>query len=264
MSSAEVRMGELRADFGKTAGDYGRHRAGFPGEFFERLKALGILRPGMRALDLGTGTGTIARGLAIRGSEVTGLDRSAPLMEQAAELDRGAGAVVKYLVAPAENTGLAAGEFDLVTAGQCWHWFDRPHAAAEARRVLKPGGMLVIANFDWIPLPGNMTEATEKLIEKHNPKWKLGGGLGIYPLWPRDMAMAGFLNIETFSFDLDAIYTHEAWRGRIRASAGIGASLAPDQVAAFDDELRAMLAQRYPEEPMRVMHRVFAAIGVAP
>jgi 2-polyprenyl-3-methyl-5-hydroxy-6-metoxy-1,4-benzoquinol methylase len=84
MSSAEVRFKELRADFGKTAGDYGRHRAGFPDEFFERLQASGIIRAGMRALDLGTGTGTIARGLALRGCEVTGLDRSVPLMEQAA------------------------------------------------------------------------------------------------------------------------------------------------------------------------------------
>ena len=264
MSMAEVRFKELTADFGKTANDYGRHRAGFPDEFFERLKALGILRAGMRALDLGTGTGTVARGLATRGCEVTGLDRSAPLMEQAAELDRAADAVVKYVNAAAEETALAAAEFDLVTAGQCWHWFDRPRAAAEARRVLKPGGRLVIAHFDWIPLPGNMAEATEKLIEKHNPKWKFGGGLGMYPVWLRDMAVAGFANIETFSFDIDAIYTHEAWRGRVRASAGVGASLAPQRVAAFDDELRATLAERYPEDPMRVMHRVFAAIGVAP
>ena len=264
MGSAEVRFKELRADFGKTASDYGRHRAGFPDEFFDRLAASGILKTGMRALDLGTGTGTIARGLALRGCEVTGLDRSAPLMEQAAELDRGAGVIVKYVNAAAEETGLPAAEFDLVTAGQCWHWFDRPRAATETRRVLKPGGRLVIAHFDWIPLPGNMVEATEKLIEKHNPKWKLAGGLGIHPQWPRDMAVAGFKNIETFSFDIDAIYSHEAWRGRIRASAGVGASLAPEAVAAFDDELRAMLTERWPEDPMPVMHRVFAAIGVAP
>src|SRR5260221_7643140 len=194
MSSAEVRFKHLRADFGKKASDYGRHRAGFPDEFFERLTASGILRAGMHALDLGTGTGTIARGLALRGCEVTGLDRSAPLMDQAAELDRGAGVVVKYVNSPAEETGMPAAEFDLITAGQCWHWFDCPRAAAEARRVLKPGGRLVIAHFDWIPLPGSMIEATEKRIEKHNPKWKLAGGLGIHPRWLRDMAVAGFNN----------------------------------------------------------------------
>jgi len=91
-----------------------------------------------------------------------------------------------------------------------------------------------------------------------------GGGLGIHPLWARDMGVAGFANIETFSFDIDSIYTHDAWRGRIRASAGVGASLAPDAVAVFDAELAAMLARRWPEDPMRVPHRVFAAIGIAP
>src|SRR5216684_712814 len=144
MKSAEVRFKELRADFCKTADDYGRHRAGFPDDFFDRLAAMGILREGIRALDLGTGTGTIARGLALRGCEVTGIDRSVPLMEQATELDRAAGVSVKYVEAPAEDTGLPAASFDLVTAGQCWHWFDRPRAAAEARRLLKAGGHLVI------------------------------------------------------------------------------------------------------------------------
>src|ERR1700689_438997 len=118
MSSSEVRYKDLRADFGKTASDYGRHRAGFPDEFFDRLEQLGILRAAMRALDLGTGTGTVARGLALRGCEVTGLDRATPLMEQAAELDRAAGVVVTYSMAPAEDPGLPAANFDLVTAGQ--------------------------------------------------------------------------------------------------------------------------------------------------
>jgi SAM-dependent methyltransferase len=262
--AAEVRMGELTADFGKTAVDYGKHRAGFPPELFDRLAALGIVRAGARILDLGTGTGTIARTLAQRGCESTGLDQSAPLMEEARRIDREAGVTVRYVEAAAEDTGFLKATFDLVIAGQCWFWFDRPRVANEARRITKPGGHLVIAHFDWIPLPANVAELTKRLIEKHNSKWKLGGSVGIHPRCLADMALAGFYRLETFSFDIDVPYSHEAWRGRIRASAGVGASLSPEGVAAFDRDLQRLLAEEFPREPLAVLHRVFAAIGKAP
>ena len=123
---------------------------------------------------------------------------------------------------------------------------------------------MVIAHFDWISLPANVAELTEKLIEKHNPKWKLGGSSGIHPRCLADMASAEFRRLETFSFDLDVPYSHEAWRGRIRASAGVGASLPPEEVVAFDRELQTLLAEKFPQEPLTVLHRVFAAIGKTP
>ncbi|MGH7949612.1 MAG: class I SAM-dependent methyltransferase, partial [Candidatus Binataceae bacterium] len=156
-----VRALGKRIDFGKTAGDYGRFRAGFPEQLFERLTSMGIIRADGDALDLGTGTGTLARGLARHGMRVTGLDKSAAMMEEAARLDAEAGVSIRYVVGEAEATGFSDASMDVVTAGQCWHWFDRPRAAREALRILRPGGRLVIAHFDWIPLPGNVVEATE-------------------------------------------------------------------------------------------------------
>jgi SAM-dependent methyltransferase len=158
-----------------------------------------------------------------------------------------------------------------VSAGQCWHWFDRPRAAAEAFRVLKPGGKLVIAHFDWLPLPGNVVQATEELIKVYNPSWadlpvlKLSGSAGIYRDWFADVALAGFADIESFSFDVDVPYSHEAWRGRIRASAGVAAAgLAPETITAFDDDLARVLHDRFPAEPLRVPHRVFALVACKP
>lgn len=251
-------------DFGKTAKDYSQHRAGFPDTFFDRVLKDGYVKSGQRLLDLGTGTGTVARGFALRGCEVTGPDPSAELIAEAELLDAGQGVSIRYVRAKAEATGLPSASFDVVIAGQCWHWFDRPRAAAEVRRLLKPGGRLMICHFDWIPLPGNVAAATEALILEHNPNWKGGGGNGVYPRWLTDIGIAGFHYIETFSFDSDAIYSHEAWRGRIRASAGIAASLPPDAVARFDAELQALLASKFPQHLLRVHHLVWAATAISP
>ena len=248
-------------DFGKTADDYERHRAGFPPVLFERLLAHGIGIDGQRVLDLGTGTGSLGRGFAARGCAVTGLDPSPELIAKARALDAAAGVSTRYVVAKAEATGLPAASFDVVTAGQCWHWFDRPAAAAEATRLLAPSGVLLITHFDWIPLPGNVVDETERLIERHNPAWKFGGGTGVYPRWFTDLGIAGFGGIESLSFDLPASYSHNDWRGRVRASAGVGASLPPDKVAAFDTALAAMLKEHFADEPLAVPHRVFAVWG---
>jgi SAM-dependent methyltransferase len=171
---------------------------------------------------------------------------------------------VAYRVATAEDTGLPGGSYDLVTAGQCWHWFDGDRAAAEVRRLLRPGGSVVIAHFDWIPLPGNVASATEALIERHNPSWAMGGGSGLYPRWLTDLGRAGFEDIRTFSFDVVVDYRPEAWIGRIRASAGVGATLAPEQVERLSADLRRLLAEHHPADPLEVPHRTWAVVATAP
>lgn len=253
-----------RLDFGKTAADYGRHRAGFPTRFFDVLFEGGKVRKGDRVLDLGTGTGVLARGLALRGCEVTGLDRSHELLDEAKRLDVETGVSVQYVQASAEETGLPGNAFDVVSAGQCWHWFDRERAVAEVRRLLKSGGRIIIAHFDWVPLPGNIVEATEHLIGEHNREWKLGGRDGIHSVWFKDLAIGGFTDLEAFAFDEPVTYSHEDWRGRVRASGGVGASLSSEAVEKFDNALKTLLAQRFPGNPLMVPHRVWTVMARNP
>lgn len=254
----------MQIDFGKTASDYGRHRAGFPEQFFDRVFARGLIARGQRLLDLGTGTGTVARGMALRGCTVIGLDPSVSMTEQAQQLDREAGVDIRYVTATAEETGLPDGAFDVVTAGQCWHWFDRPRAAAEVQRLLRPNGLLMIAHFDWLPLSGSTVAATEALILKHNPQWTMAGGNGLHPTWFADLEQGGYRDIESFTFDLAVPYTHQAWLGRIRASAGVGASLPPDAVTRFDADHKAMLERDFPSDPLSIPHRVFVIYARPP
>ena len=251
----------MHIDFGKTASDYRQYRAGFPKAFFERIDCLGLVGPGKRILDLGTGTGTIARGIAKTGSDVKGIDISQEMLDEAKRLDRMAGVTVVYERRSAGNSNLASGSFDVVTAGQCWHWFDRPKTAREVFRLLATGGIIIIVHFDWIPLPGNMVAKTEALITRYNPLWKGAGGNGFHLDWLTDLSEAGFQSLETFSFDIAVEYSHEAWRGRIRASAGVGAALPPELVSRFDRDLADLLGSQFPGDPMQVPHRVFAVLG---
>lgn len=249
-------------NFGKAATDYGSYRAGFPESLFERLSSFSVGLPEQTVIDLGTGTGTLARSFASRGCSVIGVDADPRMIAQAKELDHESKVSVEYVQAKAEATGLGTGTADVVTAGQCWHWFDRPRTTAEAVRLLRPRGKIVIAHFDWLPLSGNMVEATEALIKQHNPDWHWDGGIGMHPQWLPELGAAKIRNLESFSYDVDVPYTPEAWRGRIRASVGV-ASLEEDSVRRFDADLERMLATRFPSSVLAVPHRVFAIVGEA-
>ena len=264
MDISKVKDFGQSVDFGKAASDYSTFRAGFPKAFFDLLLSEGLVAPGQRALDIGTGTGTVARGLASAGLNVVAKDLSLELLEEAWKLDQEAGVSVEYHQGSAEDLREPDESFDVFTAGQCWHWFDRPRAAQEAFRVLKPKGRIIVAHFDWLPLAGSVVEATEHLILKHNPDWALSGGTGEYPDWLSDLTDAGFEDLKTRSFDVDQPYSPDAWRGRIRASAGVKASLDAAGIQAFDDELKAVLCEKFPQDPLMVPHKVWFVAGKKP
>ena len=133
--------------FGSAADDYARHRADFPAAGIDRMVALGVGTPGQRLLDLGCGTGTLARQFAARGCTVTGADVDTRMLAAARSLAAAAGLQVAWRECSAEDTGLPSASFDVVTAAQCWHWFDGEAAAGEVRRLLVSGGLVAVCGF---------------------------------------------------------------------------------------------------------------------
>ena len=247
-------------DFGKTAKDYAAYRAGFPDSFFEKLVTPAFTGQSGSVLDLGTGTGTLARGLALREFDVTGLDPAPDLLEAAQLLDQKAGTHIKYITAKAEDTGLPDESFDIITAGQCWHWVSQDDVLKEARRLLKENGKLIIAYFDWDHDCPPVMEM-RKLRSKYNPDYTgQDWPLGFYPQKPEDLTFPGWVPEASFLYTENVPYTHEGWRGRIRAYAGIGGSLPPETVALFDTEFAAVLKKNCPEEPLQVPHKIWAGV----
>jgi SAM-dependent methyltransferase len=250
-------------DFGRAAGDYERYRPGFPGGFFDRLGSVGWISPGLRALDVGTGTGSLALGFAARGMITAGMDIAEELLDAARRSATESNLDIRFFVGSAEKTGEPDETYDLVSAGQCWWWFDSDRAANEAVRVLVPGGRLLICNFSYLPLAGTVADRTEDLILEHNPGWSKAGWRGVHPEQVQALDEAGFNEVVSFSYTVDVLFTHEAWRGRIRTCNGVGSALDDEQVQRFDTDLADMLAAEFPGI-LTIPHRIFATSGTLP
>ncbi|WP_108658237.1 class I SAM-dependent methyltransferase [Acuticoccus kandeliae] len=106
---------------------------------------------GRTALDLATGTGVIAHLLDDLGFRVTGLDWSEAMLDRAKAKAAARGRPIRFLHGDAEATMLpdAACEV-IVTRHLVWTLVDPPAAFREWRRVLTPGGTLLIVDGDFV------------------------------------------------------------------------------------------------------------------
>lgn len=121
--------------------------------FRERLLSLAALRPGERVLDVGCGTGSLAilakRQVGPSGS-VTGIDASAEMIAWAQRKVRRSGLAIELLEAPAQALPFPPAQLDVVLCTLVLHHLPRQaraQLAAEARRVLRPGGRVLVVDF---------------------------------------------------------------------------------------------------------------------
>jgi SAM-dependent methyltransferase len=235
----------------------------FPPELFDRLSVLGVGLEGQKMLDLGTGSGGFARSFADRGCIVTAIDKSADMLSDARGPGSGAQGSLTFARATAENTGLPDAVFDIVVAGQAWHWFDQRRAAQESRRVLKHDGRIALAQMDWVPRKGGAAEATEEIIQRYNPDWNILFRQSDYMDWSRQLGIAGFGSIQEATFNAEIDVSPEVWRRRIRASAGVGAVLPPEMAGALDADLAGVLAADFAGDIVTISHRVFYLVAEA-
>jgi ArsR family transcriptional regulator len=118
-------------------------------EVERQLLALVPPRAEYDLLDIGTGTGRILEVLGARGAKGVGIDQSHEMLRVArANLARAGLANVHVRQGDMYRLVWDAPEFDLVTIHQVLHFADEPAAAiAQAARVLRPGGRLVVVDF---------------------------------------------------------------------------------------------------------------------
>ncbi len=238
------------------------------------VNAVGV-RPGDQVLDVASGTGVVAR-LAGRHAgpdgRVVASDVSGPMLAHAATHGASAAvAPIEYLQASATELTVPDASFDIVLCQQGMQFFaDRPAAAAEMRRVLRPGGAAGLSVW-----------AADERLNPFDDYVEAIGAAGIEPPFPGAfepstfkmppdeiealLADAGFASV-TVSVDEHTI----TWPDAETAAAGIlgtpfgplVVSLPPERRAELDRDLTRRLAAGAPAtEPLR--QRMVAVIARA-
>ncbi len=145
------RAASFDEDFGHSIGSTAERAA------WDRILDLVVpQRPGLAALDIGCGTGFLSLELAARGHHATGVDFAPAMLALARQKAADAGAAVRFEEADAEALPFPPAAFDLVVSRHLLWTLPHPEAAIdEWRRVLRPGGRLVVVDgqADVTPQP---------------------------------------------------------------------------------------------------------------
>jgi len=136
-------MSDPLARFSNRSDNYARFRPSYPAEVIEILKNECGLSETSVIADIGSGTGILSELFLQNGNSVVAVEPNAA-MRQVGERLLGSYEKLRSVDAAAEATTLQSGSVDFVTAAQAFHWFDRPRAKREFKRILKPAGWVVL------------------------------------------------------------------------------------------------------------------------
>lgn len=191
--------------FSKQASTYKKFRPTYPKELFEYVSSL-CKEHGL-AWDCATGSGQAAIDIAEYFNRVIATDLSAKQLEQASIHPK-----IQYQVGSSDSCPFIGNHsVDLITVAQAYHWFDEEKFFTEARRVLKPGGILAIWNYDWAEVESEI----DTILNSY------GKGL-LTKYWPPDVqkrakpdrvAPQGFEILKAPKFVLKTNWNFEQMRG---------------------------------------------------
>lgn len=235
-------------DFGKTSKQYAKYRDIYPEELFDKLHKIGIGTEGSQWLDLGTGTGVVPRGMAKYGADIIATDISESQIGEAKELSKGMDNI-KYIVSSAENINYPDNSFDVITAFQCFWYFDPKVIVPKIKSMLKPGGIFLKMYMGYMK-EETITQDSNALVKKINGSWN-GASASV-----KDLTTHYFDEPQMETMIVELPFARETWHGRMMASRGVMASMNEKQIALFDREHRKMLEEKYPEEFI-IKHKIF-------
>lgn len=244
-------------DWGLTSHDYAKYRDIYPKEFYEKIICRNLCTQGQNVLDLGTGTGVLPRNLYRFGANWTGTDISENQIIEAQRLAKAENMDINFKACSAEKLDFPSNSFDVITACQCFWYFDHEALVPKLWDMLKKNGRFLVMCMEWLPFEDKIAGASENLVLKYSPDWS-GAGETKKPIEIPKCYFEKFDLVSHDEFDLKVPFTRESWNGRMKACRGIGASLPPEKIKMWEAEHKKLLEKIAPES-FEVLH--YAAIA---
>jgi SAM-dependent methyltransferase len=151
--------------------DYVKYRPSYPEEAMDYLFGEAGLRSGSLVADIGAGTGIFSKLLLARGSRVIAVEPNEAMRSAAVEM-LGSDPKYRAVEGSAEATGLDDGSVDFIICAQSFHWFDGVAAMAEFKRILRPGGKVVLIWNSRVPSGTPFLVGYEQLLHKYGEDYE--------------------------------------------------------------------------------------------
>jgi SAM-dependent methyltransferase len=136
-------MSDTVERFSNRVENYVKYRPGYPPEVLRFFRDELNLRTDSVVADIGSGTGISAKVFLENGNAVYGVEPNRAMRRAAEEFLKDFPNFTS-VDGTSEKTTLADASIDFVTAAQAFHWFDAAKTRAEFKRILKPGGFVVL------------------------------------------------------------------------------------------------------------------------
>lgn len=241
-------------DWGKTSLDYAKYRDIYPKKFYDKILERGLCKEGQIILDVGTGTGVLPRNMYEYGAKWIGVDISPEQIEQAKRLSENMN--IDYFATATEDIELPNDSVDVITACQCFWYFNPETVAPKFFDILKSNGRILILYMAWLPFEDKIAGESEKIVLKYSPEWS-GARERMHPIDVPKEYDKYFEKVYHFEYPLKVHFTRESWNGRVKACRGVGASLSEKELESWENEHKLLLEKITPEE-FDVLH--YAAI----
>lgn len=244
-------------DWGRTSEEYAKFRDIYPDSFYKKIVSRGLCVKGQNVLDLGTGTGVLPRNMYKYGAKWVGTDISKEQIEQAVKLSKENNFDIEYQAVSAENIDFPSNTFDVVTACQCFWYFNHEKVTPVLVDILKKDGKLLILYMAWLPFEDKIAGASEELVLKYSPNWS-GAKEVKRPIPIPDVVYDYFELVHHEEYEVKIPFTKGSWHGRMKACRGVGASLSIEELASWEKEHLELLDKIAPDK-FEVLHYIALA-----